>query len=183
MANAQHHFSMNRSSQPSPPGITRLATATALLLATWLLLAGSLHWQELLVGIPVAIAIAYLSLHKLQLLDGLLLTPALPWHLLRYLGVFLRALVEANVDMARRVLSPALPIRPAMVEVHTELRSPLGVLLLANSITLTPGTLTVEVSDDQLRIHWIDASPGEDLATTTRLIVERFEKPLKRCVR
>jgi multicomponent Na+:H+ antiporter subunit E len=183
MANAQHDFSMNRSSQLSPPGITRLATATALLLATWLLLAGSLHWQEVLVGVLVAIAIAYLSRHKLALLDDLLLTPTLPWHLLRYLGVFLRALLESNIDMARRVLSPSLPIRPALVEVHTELKSPLGRLLLANSITLTPGTLTVEVSDDRLRVHWIDASPGEDLATATRLIVERFEQPLKRCVR
>lgn len=174
---------LDRSDERAPAQTIRLLTASVLLLATWLLLAGSLHWQELLVGVIVAVAIAYLSRHKLQLFDDLLLTPALPWHLLRYLGVFLRALVESNIDMARRVLSPTLPIRPAMVEVHTELKSPLGRLLLANSITLTPGTLSVEVAADRLRVHWIDASPGEDLASATRLIAERFEIPLRRCVR
>jgi multicomponent Na+:H+ antiporter subunit E len=173
----------DRSREHAPSQTKRLLTATVLLLLTWLLLAGSLHWQELLAGILVASTIAYLSRHKLGLLDDLVLTPALPWHLLHYLGVFLRALVEANIDMARRVLSPSLPIRPALVEVHTELQSPLGRLLLANSITLTPGTLSVDVDDDRLRVHWIDAGPGEDLATATRMIVERFEKPLRRCVR
>ena len=52
--------------------------------------------------------------------------------------------LAANLDLARRVLTPSLPIRPAMVLVSTSLRSDLGRLVLANSITLTPGTLTDE---------------------------------------
>ena len=85
--------------------------------------------------------------------------------------------------MARRILSPGLPIYPAVVEVHTELRSSLGKLLLANCITLTPGTLTIDVVNDTLRIHWIDARDAMDIEQATRQIAERFEKQLMGVVR
>jgi multicomponent Na+:H+ antiporter subunit E len=85
--------------------------------------------------------------------------------------------------MARRVISPSLPIFPAVVEVHTNLHSPLGKLLLANSITLTPGTLTVDVEGDTLRVHWIDARGMEDLVQATRAIAERFEIALSEILR
>jgi multicomponent Na+:H+ antiporter subunit E len=81
--------------------------------------------------------------------------------------------------MARRVLSPSLPIRPGMVEVFTRLQSPLGRLLLANSITLTPGTLSVDVLEDRIQVHWIDISPGADMLNATRAIVEQFERYLR----
>jgi multicomponent Na+:H+ antiporter subunit E len=161
----------------------RFLLASLLLTLTWILMAGNLHWQELLTGVLVAMAVAYLSLPRLHLLDGLLPNLGLPWHLLHYLLVFLRALIESNFDMARRVMSPSLPIHPAIIEVHTQLRSPLGRLLLANSITLTPGTLTVEVTEDCLRVHWIDSRSIEELESATRGIAERFERPLKRLLR
>jgi hypothetical protein len=68
------------------------------------------------------------------------------------------------------------------VEVHTDLKSPLGKLLLANSITLTPGTLTVDIIGDRMWIHWIDITPGADLAHATRAIAEEFERLLKEFV-
>ena len=163
--------------------LNRFLLANALLLLIWIFMAGSLHWQELAVGLLAAMAVSYLSLSKLQLLDDLLFSLAFPWHLLNYLLVFTWALIEANVDMAKRVVSPSLPIHPTLVEFHTSLRSPLGRLLLANSITLTPGTLTVEVTEDRLRVHWIDDRQAEDLEQATRIIAERFETALGRFVR
>jgi multicomponent Na+:H+ antiporter subunit E len=92
---------------------------------------------------------------------------------------FFVALTVANFDVARRVLAPSLPIRPAVVEVHTELRSALGRMLLANSITLTPGTLTIDVHGDRLLVHWIDCAPGTDLAAATAAIAAGFERHIK----
>jgi multicomponent Na+:H+ antiporter subunit E len=66
-----------------------------------------------------------------------------------------------------------------VVQVRTNLRSDLGKLLLANSITLTPGTLTVDVEGDLLLIHWIDCPAGIDMAEATRLIAADFEKHLR----
>lgn len=160
--------------------LVRLSIASVLLLAAWIAMTGSLAWQELIVGTLAAVLVAGFSLNRLQGLDGLRLTPALPLHVLRYLMVFFRALVESNIDMARRVLSPSLPIHPAIVDVDTGLRSPLGRLLLANSITLTPGTLTVEVETERLRVHWIDARDGAQLEAATRAIAARFEDPIRR---
>jgi multicomponent Na+:H+ antiporter subunit E len=162
-----------------PVQVRRLALGTAGVFVIWLLLVGSFDLQESAVGLIVAVLTAFVSLPHLAVLDGVKLSPALPWHVLRYLASFLRALLQSNLDMAGRVLSPSLPIRPAIVEVHTELQSDLGKLLLANSITLTPGTLSVDVHGDRLLVHWIDISPGADMVHATRAIAADFERLLR----
>lgn len=155
-----------------------------LLFATiWLLLAGKVNADELFIGTLVTLLVILLTSSHLKFLDDIKFTMGMPFSVLQYLLVFLRALIEANIDMARRVLSPSLPVYPAVVEVHTELKSPLGKLLLANSITLTPGTLTVDVLDDTLLVHWIDARGAADMQQTTSLIAGRFEKHLAGIVR
>ncbi len=154
-----------------------------LLFVFWLLLTGSLDPAELIAGLMVALVVTLISRPHLEIFNGLRLTPGAIPAFIAYLGVFLLALVRANLDMARRVLSPSLPLRPALVEVKTELQSPLGRLTLANSITLTPGTLTVDVNDDILLIHWIDAPPGVDIEGATETITRQFERYLKGFVR
>lgn len=155
--------------------VRQYAFPFAVLLLLWLLLAGSLRWDELLAGIVVAFIVVVVARPRLGIFDGVILR----WESLLYLGRYLReffsALVRANIDVARRLLHPSLPIRPAVVEVRTRLVSPLGKLLLANSITLTPGTLVVDVQDDVLLVHWIDCPPGTDLEYATRTIAEAFE--------
>jgi multicomponent Na+:H+ antiporter subunit E len=97
-------------------------------------------------------------------------------HLALYLIEFTVALLRSNLDVARRVLTPSLPIRPAVVEVETRLKSSLGRMLLANSITLTPGTLSIDIVGDRILVHWIDCPPGTDLAGATREISQSFER-------
>lgn len=150
-----------------------------LLLAFWLLLAGSLGTEELLAGVLVALVVTLISRPHLAIFNGLRLTPAAILPFFAYLTLFTMALIRANIDVARRVLSPSLPLRPALVEVRTGLQSPLGRLILANSITLTPGTLTVDVRGERLLIHWIDAPLGIDIEGATREITSSFEKHLK----
>ena len=85
-------------------------------------------------------------------------------------------MVKANFDVAARVLNPKLPLNPGFVKVKTNLEGNASKLFLANSITLTPGTLTMEVEGDSLYIHWIDVKSPEE---KEKYISGRFEGILK----
>ena len=153
--------------------------AYTLVVVFWLLLIGSLERNEVIAGLVVSAIITALMSPRLSILAGVRLSPGAPVALLNFLAVFFAALVRSNLDMARRVLSPSLPIRPAVVELRTGLESPLGKLLLANSITLTPGTLTIDVQGDRILVHWIDCPPGSSINDNTRAIAESFERHLR----
>lgn len=157
--------------------VSYLALAAVLFLL-WVLLSGSLAQEELTVGLAVAF-VAAIATSRIEIFNGIKLVPAAPVALLRYLVNFIFVLIKANLDMARRVLTPSLPLNPEVVEVQTELQSNLGRLLLANSITLTPGTLTVDVNDNRLLVHWVDCRPGTDLEQATRAIAAGFERHIK----
>jgi multicomponent Na+:H+ antiporter subunit E len=79
------------------------------------------------------------------------------------------------------VLHPAMPIRPGIVKVKTTLKSDMAKMLLANSITMTPGTISVDIIDDYLYIHWIYIS-SEDPEVYTSIITGAFEKYIKRII-
>lgn len=87
-------------------------------------------------------------------------------------------IIKSNLDVARRVIMPVIPINPGIVKVKTKLKSPMGRLLLSSSITLTPGTLTVDIDGDTLYIHWIDVKDKEESGATEK-IVSNFEKYLE----
>ena len=98
-----------------------------------------------------------------------------------YLIVFIWECIKANIDVAYRVLHPAMPIRPGIVKVKTALKSEMAKMLLANSITMTPGTISVDIIDDYLYIHWIYIS-SEDPEVYTKIITGAFEKYIKRII-
>jgi multicomponent Na+:H+ antiporter subunit E len=81
-----------------------------------------------------------------------------------FFGPFLFAMLKANLDVAYRVITGK--IRPGIVRIHTGLKNDLEVLVLANSITLTPGTLTVDVDEESndMFIHWINVEEGYETA-------------------
>ena len=144
----------------------------------WLLLTGSLDAQEVIAGAVVSILVTAIFGARFTIFTGFRFSWLAPLHILVYLANFFVALVRANFDLAIRVLSPSLPIRPAMVEVRTHLKSPLGKMLLANTITLTPGTLTVDVIGDRLLVHWVYCPEGMSTEEATAQIAARFEKHL-----
>lgn len=96
----------------------------------------------------------------------------------RFWGVYLWELVLANINVAKIVFSPRISIHPGIVRVHTKFKSRTGRLALANSITLTPGTLVVDIEDDVLYVHWIDVST-QDTQEATRESAAKFEKYLE----
>lgn len=133
-------------------------------------------------GLGLGLVVAFfvtLATRRLELDDaGLLLLPHRLFWALLYVPVLLAYVVRANLDVAYRVLHPALPIRPGIVRAKTSLRSVSGRVLLANSITLTPGTLSVEIKGEYLYIHWVDAK-STDIEQATQEIVWGFEKYLE----
>ena len=96
-----------------------------------------------------------------------------------YLVVFIWECIKANFDVAYRVLSPKMPIKPGIVKIKSDLKTDIAKVFLANSITMTPGTITVDVIDDNFYIHWIYVS-SQDPAVYTKKIIGRFEKMLKK---
>lgn len=100
---------------------------------------------------------------------------------LYYVPLFIWECLKANIDVAYRVTHPKLPINPGIVKVKTTLKSDTGLTFLANSITLTPGTMSVDIDPQEgfLYIHWIDVK-DKDIQKATEIIVKRFEVILKR---
>jgi multicomponent Na+:H+ antiporter subunit E len=82
--------------------------------------------------------------------------------------------------VAYRVLHPKLPINPGIVKVKTILKTETGLTFLANFITLTPGTFSVDIDKDKgyLYIHWIDVKT-QNIEEASQIIVSKFERILK----
>jgi multicomponent Na+:H+ antiporter subunit E len=139
----------------------------------------TLNLQSTLLGVVVAIFVGVVFGERLPTTGhGRFLKRAF-W-LLAYIPVFAWAVIVANLDVVYRVVHPDMPIRPGIVKVKTSLKSNEGRTMLANSITLTPGTLTVDVTDDgYLYIHWINVR-HEDVEGATRDIVDKFERIIGR---
>lgn len=152
----------------------------AVSLLLWMLLAGNLDRQELITGVIVSLLVTILFGSRFTIFTGIRFSLMLPVYILQYLASFFGALIVANIEMTRRILSPSLPIRPEIVEIQTRLQSPLGKMLLANTITLTPGTLTVDISDDTLQVHWMYSPAGIDSKQATADIASKFERSLSR---
>ncbi|KKM27191.1 hypothetical protein LCGC14_1577220 [marine sediment metagenome] len=96
-----------------------------------------------------------------------------------YLPYFFYYCIKANFDVALRVIHPDVPIRPGIVKVRTTLTSEMAKTFLANSITLTPGTLTIDVDGQDMYIHWINVDI-DDPAKRSAEICGRFEPLLRR---
>ncbi|NQT95336.1 MAG: Na+/H+ antiporter subunit E [Candidatus Omnitrophica bacterium] len=148
----------------------------------WALLTWVPDKQHLLVGLFVAGFVSFLTGDLFIKRPRLLKHPLRYWYFFfHYLPLFLWECFKANIDVAYRVLHPKLPISPGIVKVKTRLKSDTALTFLANSITLTPGTMTVDIDADNgiLYIHWINVKT-KDVDKATKIIVERFEKVLEK---
>lgn len=152
-----------------------------MLLIAWILLVWPPGLQDIIAGILAAVLVTLV-------MKDMLFSVGHPWFFrpdrllwgVGYVGVLAWYVLKANIDVAYRVLHPDMPIRPGIVKVKTGLKTQAGITALANSITLTPGTLTVNASlDGTLYVHWINVGPT-DVEGATECIVSRFEWFLKR---
>ena len=145
----------------------------------WMLLFWSLEPAVVVAGIFFALLVSTFfgdiypdDLHKV-------LDPARWLYFLAYLPFFFWYVLRANFDVALRVIPPDIPIRPGIVKVRTTLNSEMARTFLANSITLTPGTLTVDVDGQDFYVHRINIDT-DDARKRTAEICGRFEPLLRR---
>lgn len=98
-----------------------------------------------------------------------------PWRAFRLAGLFLLELVLSAVRVARDTLSPSMPFRPAIIAMPLEVKDEVEIMLLANLISLTPGTLSLDVSTDRstLYIHAMDVDDPDELRAEIRDGFER----------
>ncbi len=156
----------------------RFITPVLVLLFFWFLLNGGFDFGLLVVGIVAALLITLIFGRGLAIFAEFRLGPRALVAALQYFFYFIGELVKSNIKLAGIVLSPGLPINPGIVKVRTNLKSRMGRLLLANSITLTPGTLTVELDGQWLYVHWVTAESA-DIEAATDSIVAGFERYLE----
>ncbi len=147
--------------------------ATAILcFIFWLLITGQIvsifkgapSVQVLIAGLVVSILVALFSSRFFIHSSAFhLLNPARLGNLILYVCIiFPMELIKANLDVARRAFSPRLPVNPGIVKIPVNVESEYGQSMVANSITLTPGTITMDAVEQDGKtwfyIHWIDVA-------------------------
>ena len=128
----------------------------------WVLLDFSFRTEEIIAGAAVSLLVALFSARFFIHEDaGWFFNPSHLFALIRYWCVtFVGELVKANVNMAKICFGGCKNINPGIVKIPTEMKSDYGLAALCNSITLTPGTITMEATEEDgqnyLYVHWID---------------------------
>ena len=159
----------------------RYVTVFTLSMIFWLMLTFEFKVPNLIVGAVASLITSAIFTRFFIINVYKLVQPQRYFWFLVYLVVFIWECIKANLDVAYRVLHPAMPIRPGIVKVKTTLKSDLAKMLLANSITMTPGTISVDIIDDYLYIHWIYIK-SEDPEVYTPIITGAFEKYIRRII-
>ena len=132
------------------------------LFGTWLLLSGYFEPTLLAFGIASCVLIVAIG-HRMDVVDHEGHPIHLGWKAVLYWLWLLVEIVKANLDVARRIIDPKLPIHPVLVTVKTSQATELGQVIYANSITLTPGTISIRIVDDTILVHAVAKELADDL--------------------
>lgn len=148
----------------------------------WLLLSWPPGRQDMLIGAAVS---AFVTLMTADLLIGrsrCFRNPLRYLWFIQYVLVFAWECLKANIDVAFRVIHPDLPIRPGTIRVRTVLKSDIALTFLANSITLTPGTTTIDIDKHKgyVYVHCLCVDKMYDRGIAKLAVMEKFENILKK---
>ena len=179
---------MNQSDQTfvRKPFIERLVLF-ALSLVFWIMLIwpvtapdGRVLVGDIAVGAVVALLVA-LVMHQIIRVKFIRLVNPRSWFwMFVYLFVLSYYVIKGGMDVSYRVLHPRMPIKPGIVKIKSILKTETGRAVLANCITLTPGTLTIDVTDDGVfYIHWLNVLSLEE-EEAANLVLRRFEWYIQR---
>ncbi|MBI5237230.1 MAG: Na+/H+ antiporter subunit E [Deltaproteobacteria bacterium] len=135
-----------------------------IMLIFWILLSGEFNLILLISAVFASLFVAYIS-RDLLIGDADIRAGVIRiWRTLKYLPWLLWQILLSNIDLVYRTLHPKMPIDPCVVKFDTSLRTDIGITILANSITLTPGTVTVDATrDGAFMVHAIAKEPAESL--------------------
>lgn len=142
--------------------MVRTISLTVALFVLWLLLSG--HYEPLIVilGLLSCVFVAWVA-HRMDVVDREGHPIHLTWRAATYWPWLLWQIVKSNIDVARIVLSPRMPIERQIVWVRASQVDDLGYVIYGNSITLTPGTVTIDLIDDKIGVHALSDAFAEDL--------------------
>ena len=142
----------------------RLRWAAALIIF-WIILTGSFDWQQLFIGVLFSFLITtYWGHFMLSDIQAFLVTRKNILKLFHYFYRFLIEMVLANIDVAKIVLSPKMPIEPTFICIRLKPKKKISRVLYANTITLTPGTISVYMVDDELVIHALTSDAAHNVS-------------------
>ena len=150
---------------------------SAVLLLAWLWLNNTLHPGHILLGSLLAAVIPYLTR---QFWPEPIVVDR-PLRVIQYVALVCYDIVIANLQLAVLILGPVSRLRPAFVRVPLDLRTDFAITVLASTITLTPGTVSVDVEDDpdggrRLVVHALRCVDAEEMVQS---IKHRYERRLK----
>ena len=146
-----------------------------LFLLAWIIFNGNITLEILIFGVVIAaVMLAFMCKFMDYSLKKELNVYKKSIYFVAYAVVLLREIVKANLAIIPRILTIEEEMDPVIVKFRTSLKSDFTRMLLANSITLTPGTITVALEDDEYTIHCLDTSLAEGLENSD------FEKALKK---
>ena len=159
--------------------IIRFLLTFSILMLFWFILTLNFQSTSILIGIILSFFVSMVS-YDFFLKSNLNIVNRffqILWYLLLYIFVLVYEMFLASFDVLYRVISN--DINPEVVYIKSELKSDLAILLLSNSITLTPGTITIDVEDEYLYVHWLYARTTH-FGYAANMIKGRFEKWLER---
>jgi multicomponent Na+:H+ antiporter subunit E len=150
-----------------------------LLTLLWIAANSSFAIESVASGALISAVLAYIFAQKTNVWQGLRFSPSRFNCFVLYTGVFAVELLRANINMMRYVYAPRLSVEPGVVKVKTNLKSPIGRLALANSISLTPGSLVLDIGKDELVVHCLDMR-AIDPKKVTETVSGPFEAHLEK---
>ena len=136
--------------------MNRTLKTALMLVAVWLLWSG--HTEPLLLGFGLAsVLLVLLITRRMDRFSGADEDEYPSWRFLTYVPWLFWQILKSNIDVARIILDPRLPISPRLIRVRASQRTEAGQAVYANSITLTPGTISLDVREGQILVHALTA--------------------------
>jgi len=140
--------------------------ALSLIFGFWFLLSGHTGTLLFSLGIASSILVIYLS-NRMSIIDNESHPFHLSFRLAKYYVYLGKEIVLSNINVIKCILSPGKTISPCIITLPAEQKTDLGKVIYANSITLTPGTVTLELTGDKIKVHALNQQTAEDLQTGT----------------
>lgn len=140
---------------------TTLPHRTVALFVLWLLLSQSYSLIHMAIGFAAALGVAWLNSSKLPPSSHRVRWP----QLIAYIPWLFWRILASGAHLCYLILHPRLPIAPTMIRHRTELPNESALVILGNSLTLTPGTITVEASSEELVVHAMDDESALDFTS------------------
>ena len=143
--------------------LSRVVLLAILLAAAWLLWSGFFKPLILMFGV-LSVTLVMITAHRMHFFDTDIFALRFTYRLVRFWVWLAKEIVRSSIEVTRIVLDPKLPITPTVVEFDAHSEHPVDRTILGNSITLTPGTLTLSLDDQHFTVHALTRDGARDIA-------------------